>query len=76
MQAKKISKGELVAFFSEFWKMDATEITDKLELSSKSLHEFNSLRLFQFFAAAEFKFKVKIKNLNSIRTFGELFKNL
>ncbi|MBI2135176.1 hypothetical protein HYU09_04235 [Candidatus Woesearchaeota archaeon] len=76
MQTKKPSKDELIVFFSEFWKIDQDEVTDKLELNSKSLPGFDSLRLFQFFAAVEFKFKVKIKKLNSIRTFGELFNNI
>jgi len=71
-----MKKQELVDFFSKFWSIDKNKITDDLKLDDSVLKGAISIRLYQFFAEIESKFGVKVNNVNSISTFGNLLKNI
>jgi len=72
----KMNKKELIQFFSDFWNIDISKINDKLELNDKTLNNQSSIRFYQFIAAIESNFDVKIMNINKIVTFGDLIKNI
>ena len=71
-----MEKTELIQFFAEFWRIDPSKVNDNLRLDDKNLTDHSSMRIYQFFAKVESKFKVKIRNLSKILTFGDLFTNL
>lgn len=72
----KMNKKELIHFFSDFWNIDISKINDKLELNDKTLNNQSSIRFYQFIAAIESNFDVKIMSINKIITFGDLIKNI
>lgn len=67
---------ELIQFFSDFWKIDVSQINDDLKLDDKTLNNPSSVRFYQFIAAVESNFDVRITNINKIKTFSDLFKNI
>jgi len=71
-----VAKAKLNQFFAKFWEIDASKIKDNLELDNEFINNYNSLRFYQFIAAIESNFNVKITNLSEIYTFGDLIKNL
>ena len=71
-----MEKTQLIQFFSEFWEIDESEITDSLKIDSQTLESYSSIRVFQFIAAIESNFNVRVENLDKISTFGDLFNNL
>ena len=72
----KMNKKELIQFFSDFWNIDISKINNKLELNDKTLNNQSSIRFYQFIAAIESNFDVKIMSINKIVTFGDLIKNI
>ncbi len=71
-----MEKSQLIKFFSEFWKIDESEVTDSLQIASQNLEDYSSIRVFQFIAAIESNFNIRVENIDKITTFGDLFKNL
>jgi len=71
-----MERDELISFFSDFWKIDRSHIHDDLKLNDEILKNQSSIRFYQFIAALESNYDVKIKNLNTILTFGDLIENL
>lgn len=71
-----MNKKELIKFFSDFWKIDNSNINNNLELNDKKIKNQSSIRFYQFIAAIESNFDVKIKNVENIKTFGDLIKNI
>ena len=71
-----MERRELVSFFSEFWKIDSSQINDEMELNDQILKNQSSIRFYQFIAALESNYNVKVQNLNKILTFGDLINNL
>ena len=71
-----MERNELISFFSEFWKIDSSHIHNNLKLNDEILKNQSSIRFYQFIAALESNYNVKIKNLNTILTFGDLIKNV
>ena len=71
-----MERNELTSFFSDFWKIDRSHIHDNLKLNDEILKNQSSIRFYQFIAALESNYDVKIKNLNTILTFGDLMENL
>ena len=72
----RMNRKELIQFFSDFWEIDSSKINDKLELNDKTLNNQSSIRFYQFIAAIESNFDVKIMSINKIVTFGDLIKNI
>ena len=72
----KMEKIHLINFFSEFWGIEKSEITDSLEINDQYLEDYSSIRVFQFIAAIESNFNVRVENLDKISNFGDLFNNL
>ena len=72
----KMKKEKLIEFFSEFWGIEYTKINDDLVLSDENLNNHSSVRFYQFIAALESNFNVKIKDIESVFTFGDLIKNI
>lgn len=72
----RMEKTKLIKFFSEFWKMKESEIKDNLILNDENLNNHSSIRFYQFIAALESNFDVKIDNIENIFTFGDLIKNI
>lgn len=72
----KMEKAQLINFFAEFWKVNKSEISDSLKIDSEVLENYSSIRFFQFIAAVESNFGVKIENLDKIFNFEDLFNNL
>ena len=72
----KMNKKELIQFFSDFWNIDISKINDKLELNDKTLNNQSSIRFYQFIAAIESNFDVKIKDINKIITFGDIIRSV
>ena len=70
-----MEKSELIRFFSEFWEMDSSQIHDEMKLNDETLKNQSSIRFYQFIAALESNYKVKVKNLSKISTFGDLARN-
>ena len=71
-----MERNELISFFSDFWKIDCSHIHNNLKLNDEILKNQSSIRFYQFIAALESNYNVKIKNLNTILTFGDLIKNV
>jgi len=66
----------LKELFSEFWEIDISKIHDKLEFDNSVINNFSSIRFYQFIAALESNFDVKISKINEILTYGDLVKNI
>ncbi len=71
-----MEKKELIAFFAEFWEIAEDKIVDNLKLDNETLENQSSLRFYQFIAAVESNFNVRVENINNILTFGDLWKNV
>ena len=56
--------------------MEESEISDDLALNDETLNNHSSVRFYQFIAALESNFNIKIKNIGEIFTFGDLIKNI
>ena len=76
MAGEEMERIELIHFFSEFWKIDSSQIYDNMMLNDEVLKNQSSIRFYQFIAALESNYNVKVKNLNRISTFGDLVNNL
>ncbi len=72
----KMERSELVSFFSEFWNIESSKIHDALKLNDETLENQSSIRFYQFIAALESNYNVKVQNLNTILTFGDLLRNI
>ncbi len=66
---------ELKKFTAEFWKIPLPSIKPELELDDKNLNNQDSLRFFEFISEIEKKFKVRVENINQIKTFNDLKNN-
>jgi acyl carrier protein len=71
-----MNRKELIGFFSEFWGIEDSKIKDDLILNDENLHNHSSVRFYQFIAALESNFDVRIENINNVITFGDLSKNI
>ena len=71
-----MDRKDLVRLFSDFWQVDPSEVTDGLRLTSEGLKNHSSIRFYQFVAAVESNFNVKVRNLNRILTFKDLLDNI
>ena len=71
-----MEKAKLIKFFSEFWGIKESEINNDLVLDDENLHNHSSVRFYQFIAALESNFDVRLENINSIMTFEDLYKNI
>ena len=71
-----MERSELVSFFSEFWNLDSSQIHDQMKLNDETLKNQSSIRFYQFIAALESNYNVKVQNLTAILTFGDLLKNI
>lgn len=71
-----MEKARLIKFFSEFWDMEDSKINDDLILDDEHLNNHSSVRFYQFIAALESNFDVRVKNLENIFRFGDLIKNI
>lgn len=71
-----MDKKELIAFFSEFWKVNPSEVRDDLKLDSQSLPNNTSIRFYQFLAGIESRFGVSVKSVEKIRNFKDLYSNI
>lgn len=71
-----MDKKELIQFFSEFWKIESSKINEDLKLDDEMLNNRTSIRFYQFIAAIESNFDVKVTNLNNLNTFGDILKNI
>lgn len=72
----EMEKVRLIKFFSEFWGIEKSKIKDDLILDDEHLHNHSSVRFYQFIAALESNFDLKIKDIGSILTFRDLIKNI
>ena len=72
----EMKKEDLIKFFAEFWGINKSEINDFLKINNQDLENFSSIRFFQFIAAVESNFDVKIENVDKIVTFQDLLNNL
>ena len=70
-----MDKKALVQLFSDFWQISPSEVTDDLRLDNEALKNQSSIRFYQFVAAVESNFNVKVRNLNKILTFRDLLEN-
>ena len=71
-----MNRKQLEKFFSNFWNIDIKKIKKDLKLGDVSLKDQSSVRYYQFIAAIESNFDVKVINLNNIITFEDLYKNM
>lgn len=71
-----MDRSELVSFFSEFWNIDSSRVNDQMKLNDETLKNQSSIRFYQFIAALESNYNVKVQNLTMILTFGDLVKNV
>lgn len=76
MVGEEMERIELIRFFSEFWNIDSSQIHDNMMLNDETLKNQSSIRFYQFIAALESNYNLKVKNLNRISTFGDLVNNL
>ena len=72
----KMNKKELKSFFSEFWKIEIDSLKDETLLNNETIKDLNSIRLYQFYAAVESNFDVRIKNIENIKSFKDLLDNI
>ncbi len=56
--------------------MDRSHIHDAMKLNDETLKNQSSIRFYQFIAALESNYNVKVKNLGNISTFGDLVNNI
>ena len=71
-----MDKDQIVQFCPEFWQVSPSFIQAELKLDDPGLPHNTSIRFYQFLAAVESKFKVQIDNLDTLFTFGDVFKYL
>jgi hypothetical protein len=71
-----MDKRELQEFTAKFWKIDLSKINNDLKLNDENLNNRSSIRFYQYIAAIESNFDVKIKDINKIITFEDLLKNI
>ena len=71
-----MEKKELVRLFSDFWQVSPSEVREDLKIDSQSLRNYSSIRFYQFIAAVESNFSVKVSNLSKILTFRDLLANI
>ena len=71
-----MNREEIIQFSAEFWQVEPSFIVENLKLDDKSLPNNSSIRFYQFMAKTEAHFNVRINDVNSIITFGDLFKDL
>ena len=76
MAGEEMKRNELISFFSEFWKIDSSQVQDTMKLNDETLKNQSSIRFYQFIAALESNYNVKVKNLSKISTFGDLADNI
>ena len=60
-----MEKKELIVFVSNFWKIPISEVSPELSFDSQNLKDFSSIRFYQFMAALESNFSIKITNLEN-----------
>ena len=73
---KREFRKELISFFSDFWKIESSQIHDDMKLNDEILKNQSSIRFYQFIAALESNYDVKVQNINTILTFGDLVRNI
>lgn len=71
-----MDKEDLKDFFAEFWSIDKSEITDDLRIDDTTLKNQSSIRFYQFIAAIESNFDVRVKDVKNIQTFNDLLESL
>jgi hypothetical protein len=71
-----MEKSELISFFSEFWGLEKHKIKDDLILDNEHLSNNSSVRFYQFIAALESNFNIRLRNVEDIFTFGDLIKQI
>jgi len=76
MKDGKMERAKLIQFFSEFWGLEKNKINEDLTLNDETLSNHSSVRFYQFIAALESNFDIKVKNFENIFTFGDLIKNI
>lgn len=67
---------KIINLTSEFWDIPISQVKDSLKFDDQNLKNNSSIRFFQFIAAIESNFKVKVNNINKIRTFKDLINNI
>jgi hypothetical protein len=71
-----MDKEKLLEFFAEFWNIKKSELKEGIRLSSEDIESFSSVRFYQFIAAIESNFDVKVNNINKINTLFDLLNNV
>jgi hypothetical protein len=71
-----MNKTELIKFFSEFWNIEKSQIKEDLILNDENLNNHSSVRFYQFISALESNLNVRVDNIETIFTFGDLIKNI
>lgn len=69
-------KKELISLTSEFWGIPKASVKDSLKFDDKEMKDSSSIRFYQFIAAIESNFNVKVSSLHKIRTFKDLTDNI
>ena len=69
-------KKELINLTSEFWGIPKVQVKDSLKFDDKELKDSSSIRFYQFIAAIESNFNVKVSSLHKIKTFKDLIDNI
>ena len=67
---------QLRHFCAQFWQVELSRISLDLRLDDPCLPHNTSIRFYQFIAALERQFKVRVNNIDTIITFGNIFQGL
>ncbi|MBI2138991.1 acyl carrier protein [Candidatus Woesearchaeota archaeon] len=71
-----MKKEQLRQFFSKFWDVPLERVTESLALDDTALADYSSVRFYQFIAALESRFGVRVEHLENVVTFGSLLESV
>lgn len=68
---------KIIKLASDFWGVPISQIVDSFAFDDKHIDgNISSVRFFQFIAAIESNFDVKVKDTHKIRTFEDLMHSI
>jgi len=71
-----MDRDRVLSFIAAFWEMPESDVADGVELSEKDIPGLTSVRFFEFIAAIEAEFDVKVANIEKVLTVGDLIENM
>lgn len=71
-----MDKKKFFRFFAEFWEIKESDVNEEIKFDDEDLRNNSSVRFYQFIAALESNFDVKVNNVAEIFTIKNLMDNI